>query len=134
LVNTLLRPLIVWLLLLALPCQGMAAAMVACTHRMPAHAMPAHQQHQQQADDAQLPPCHPAAPVADDVWQAEAAHAGGAKCGACAACGIGSAVLPASLPGLAAHAPAGVSLAFADSGLPSVHLAQPERPPRQHRA
>ena len=128
--NTLLRSLIVWLLLLAVPYQGLAvAAMVACApqHGMPARAMaPA-----QPVQEAQRPPCHEAAPTADaGAQEAERPHAGSAKCGSCSACGIGTAVLPVSLPQLAVHAPASASGACAAGCLPSVHLAQPERPPR----
>ena len=132
--NTLLRSLIVWLLLLAVPYQGMAAAaMVACApaHGMPAHATPAAMQVRQPLQDAQLPPCHEAAPVTQAADQdLEPAQGGAAKCGTCSACGIGTAVLPVSLPELAVHAPASASSACAAGCLPSVDLAQPERPPR----
>ncbi len=127
--NTLLRSLIVWLLLLALPYQGMAAAaMFACA---PGHAKPAQVQLEHQVRDAQLAPCHEAAAVAHvPAPDAQPAHADGDSCGTCAACGIGVAVLPASFPPLAAQAPPVASAVFADSCLASVHLAQPERPPR----
>ena len=136
--NTLLRSLIVWLLLLAVPWQGMAAAaMVACApaHGMPSHAKPAPVQLQQPVQDAQLPPCHEAAPVAQAADQEpEPAQGAAAKCGTCSACGIGTAVLPAHSPELAVHAPASAASPFAAGHLPSVHLAQPERPPRPHLA
>lgn len=126
--NPLLRPLIVWLLLLTLPCQGMAAAaMFACA---PGHAQPAARV-QHQAPDAQRLPCHEAAALAQ-AGEPEPAppHAEGASCGTCAACGIGVAALPASFPPPAAQAPPADSTVFADRRLASVHLAQPERPPR----
>jgi hypothetical protein len=121
-VNTFLRSLIVWLLMLALPYQGVAAAaMAACA---PAQALPT-------AVAAQHPPCHEVAAMAPSGDQQEKqAHAGNARCAHCAACVVGAAVLPAGLPPLAVHAPPVASHPAADSGLPSVHLAQPERPPR----
>ncbi|MGJ9419601.1 hypothetical protein ACHAC9_17860 [Massilia sp. CMS3.1] len=112
--NTLLRSLIVWLLLLAMPYRGMAAAdMVACApaHGMPAHAKQAAMQVRQPLQDAQHPPCHEAAPVTRAADQEpEAAQDGAAKCGTCSACGIGTAVLPVGLPQLAVHAPASASV------------------------
>jgi hypothetical protein len=124
-VNTLLRSLIVWLLMLALPWQGAAAAaMLACG--------PAQQQQQQhQRHDGARPPCHESAMAAHSVdKQEKQAHAGSAKCAHCAACSIGAVALPASLPPLAVHARPVAAHPGADSRLPSVHLAQPERPPR----
>lgn len=134
--NIFLRSLIVWLLLLAVPSQGMAAvAMGACLPQhgvpMPApaqlmsvHAMPA-QMH------SVKPPCHEAAvPEAAPEHEQPAPHHKAGKCGTCSACGIGSAVLPTFLPHLAAHAPAAAASPTATRHLPSVHLAQPERPPR----
>jgi hypothetical protein len=121
-----LRSLIVWLLLLALPYQGMAAAsMLACAPQpLPAQAM--HRMHA-----APVPPCHQeaAAPGARDEGQ-QTPHGGSVKCASCAACAIFAALLPASVPDLACHAPAASAHAFAAGGLPSVCLAQPERPPR----
>jgi hypothetical protein len=128
LVNTLLRSLIVWLLLLAVPYQGMAAAaMLACA---PAPAKLA-----QQAEKAQHPPCHEAAaPDADTDQKPPAPHGKPGKCASCAACPIGTAVLPARLLALAAHAPATATAPAAAGYLPSVHLDQPERPPRHRLA
>jgi len=131
-VNTFLRSLIVWLLLLAVPSQGMAAvAMGACLPQhgvpmpAPAHAMPA------QMHSAEQPPCHEAAMrTAAPEHEQPAPHHKAGKCGTCSACGIGSAVLPTFLPHLAAHAPAAAASPAATRHLPSVHLAQPERPPR----
>ncbi|KQQ89225.1 hypothetical protein [Massilia sp. Leaf139] len=126
-----LRPLIVWLLLLALPYQGLAAAaMAACgtAHGVP---MPAASGHVQHTVEQAQPPCHEAAPaVTAEEREAAPLHADGASCGTCSNCGIGSAMLPAGLTALVSHAPAGASTAFADRPLPSVHLPQPERPPR----
>jgi len=125
-VNTFLRSLIVWLLLLAVPLQGMAAvAMGAC---LPQHGVPV--QVMSETHSA-TPPCHEAvmATAASEHEQPAPHHKAG-KCGTCSACGIGSAVLPTFLPQLAAHAPAAAASPAATRHLPSVHLAQPERPPR----
>jgi hypothetical protein len=128
-VNTFLRSLIVWLLMLALPYQGVAAAaMAACA---PAQAMPIAVSAQHRMQTAQHPACHEVAAMAPSGDQQEKpAHAGSARCAHCAACGVGAAVVPAGLPPLAVHAPPVASHPAADSGLPSVHLPQPERPPR----
>jgi hypothetical protein len=82
-------------------------------------------------DAAQLPPCHQAASTAQpDDPGAKSAHGGALKCASCATCGIFATALPASFPALACHAPSGAAFAAAERRLPSVHLAQPERPPR----
>jgi hypothetical protein len=138
-VNTLLRSLIVWLLMLALPYQGLAAA--AMVAYAPAHGKPVpapatpKAQHAQQAQHAQYemgrPPCHETASKVDAAGKGgHTAHGAAATCGNCAACGIGAAALPVSFPALAASPPPVVSILVADNWLPSVHLAQPERPPR----
>jgi hypothetical protein len=130
-VKNLLRLLTVWLLILALPCQGMAAATMRVYAPVP--ALPAMHQMEQadQVDDMQLPPCHQAAFKAQgDDHEPRPAPGGAHKCASCAACAIFAAVLPASAPALARHAPPGAACASAEHRLPSVHLAQPERPPR----
>jgi hypothetical protein len=130
-VNTLLRSLIVWLLMLALPWQGMAAAaMVGCAPA-PLPAVSVHAAH-----EAARPPCHDGMAMHDSAVQPEQPerkaathHGGAAKCAACAACGI-AAVLPAALPPFAPAPPPSLSSLTAERVLPSVHLDQPERPPR----
>jgi len=133
-VKNLVRLLTVWFLLLAVPFQGAAAA--AMLPRAPAPALPAmpaaaHAMHQMA--EAELPPCH--RPAATDrgeqqQQQHQTPHGGAASCASCAACAIFSAMLPASVPALASHAPPGATCDAAEQRLPSVHLAQPERPPR----
>jgi hypothetical protein len=119
----------VWLLILAVPCQGMAAAAMRAS--APAQPMPAMQHAMPQMDDAQMPPCHQAASTAQAGDQgAKPAPGGALECASCAACAIFAAVLPASTPALACRAPAGAACASAEQRPPSVHLAQPERPPR----
>lgn len=126
--KNLLRLLTVWLLILALPSQGMAAATMRAY--APAQALPAMQHAVGQMDEA-LPPCHQAAfksPAGDQ--QTKPSPGGAPKCASCAACAIFAAVLPAHIPAVACHAPRGAACASAEQRLPSVHLAQPERPPR----
>ena len=130
--NTLLRSLIVWLLMLALPWQGMAAAaMVGCAPApLPAVSMHA-------AHGAARPPCHEGMAMQDKATQqAEQPeqksgphHGSAAKCAACAACGI-AAVLPAAFSPFAPAPPPRLLALLAERVLPTVHLDQPERPPR----
>jgi len=126
-VKNLLRLLTVWLLLLAVPFQGAAAAAMFPRAPAPAHAM-------HQMAEAELPPCHRGAATDSSdgrqQQQHQTPHGGAASCASCAACGIFSAMLPASFPALASHAPPGATCDAAEQRLPSVHLAQPERPPR----
>ncbi|QNA99689.1 hypothetical protein [Massilia sp. Se16.2.3] len=96
--NTTLRTLIVWLVLLALPFPGFAsAAMLGCAAghgaRTVAAAAPhgdAHAEHMQAMatgmDHAAMAAMH------DD---AAGTHHGAGKCSACAACSIGAAIVPA---------------------------------------
>ena len=124
--KNLLRVLTVWLLLLAVPFQGVATAAMLARAAAPAHAM-------QQMAEAELPPCHRDAATANSQGkhqQRQTPQGGAASCASCAACGIFSAMLPASFPALASHAPPGATCDAAEQHLPSVHLAQPERPPR----
>ena len=136
--NTLLRSLIVWLLMLALPWQGMAAAaMVGCAP-VPVPAVSMHAMH-----DAARPPCHEGKAIQDSARQQAAQpeqpeqpeqksgthHGSAAKCAACAACGI-AAVLPAAFPPFAPVPPPRLPALLAERVLPTVHLDQPERPPR----
>lgn len=130
--NTLLRSLIVWLLMLALPWQSMAAAVMLGCAPAPLPAVSVHVVH-----DAARPPCHEgmamhgsAAQQAKPPKQESGTHHGSAvKCAACAACGI-AAVLPAVFPPFAPAPPPSLAALPAERVLPSVHLDQPERPPR----
>jgi len=132
LVNTLLRTLTLWLVLLAVPFQGFAsAAMLGCAtgHMAPAPAAPTaagmdHAQHGMHGGE------HHAmgAPDAGDGHSMQ--HHGNAKCGACSACSIGAAIAPAPVPAVPVHAPPRLAAPFSAGLLPSVDLALPERPPR----
>lgn len=129
----LVRLMLVWLMLLAIPFQGIAsAAMLSCVHDAPgapshtAGAVPA---------SASAGHCHDAAPQATPAMHhADAAshdgHDHDSRCSACAVCCMGAAIAP--LPAVAG-APAAAALlhvATANHRLPAVDLALPERPPR----
>jgi len=135
-VNFIHRSLLVWLLLLALPFQGFAAAgMLARGPSMPmsmhgqagvhattpmAKAMEAHGGH-----------CAGHAPQAvqqHDRLQQDGHHGG--KAGACADCCAGAAMAPAVLPALVLAPPHFISIPFRAGHVPSVDPALPERPPR----
>ncbi|MET0983727.1 MAG: hypothetical protein ABWY02_16595 [Telluria sp.] len=139
--NTILRSLIVWLVLLAVPFQGFAsAAMLACG---PGHAAPAglapdvhHGMHDGVHNAAPDMSGHDHAAMTHNMMHdspgehGAPGHGNGHTCSACSACSIGAAIAPTVLPALAAHAPPLPSVAVADRHPPSVHLALPERPPR----
>jgi hypothetical protein len=118
-VNTVLRSLFVWLLLLALPVQGMAAATRMLPHvAAPAATAAAHTAHH----------CHDVA-VSADADQAADAHHPDKHHGACADCCIVVAPLPAPLVPPAC-APPSVAIPFHAGHAASVDPALPERPPR----
>ncbi len=121
--------MLVWLLTLALPLQGLAASMRLSCHAAPVPAMPA-------SDEAT--PCHQAEahPTAAATGEAEAARTGAtgpanhAGCIACAACHGVAAALPAPVTLPSAEAPS----VAPDSRVPSAALPYitdgPDRPPR----
>jgi hypothetical protein len=130
------RSLLVWLLLLALPFQGFAAAGMLA--RGPSMSMSMHEP----AD------AHAAAPMAK-AMAAHGAHCAahaqpagqqhdaplqdghhGGKAGACADCCAGAAMAPAVLPALVLAPPHFISIPFRAGHVPSVDPALPERPPR----
>jgi hypothetical protein len=122
-VLTLFRSLILWLALLAVPFQGFAAAaMLPCAPPAHAHGAAGHGHpalHQHAAHDAD----------ADADAAAGHGHHAGAKCGTCAACCVGAAIAPPSLPAVASIAPQSLSIPFDIGYLPSVHPTLPDRPP-----
>jgi hypothetical protein len=151
------RSLLLWLLLLAIPFQGVASAgmllcapgpgpaqasapLMAAGHdhaAMLAAAAEAHAAHGQvQADgadsaDGGAPGGHGAhdGHNAHDARDAHDAH-GPAKCGTTGACCVGAALAPA-LPGvLPVMAASSQSIPFYSGQLPAVDLALPERPPQ----
>lgn len=125
-----LRALCVWLMMLALPFQGMAAASL--RHCGPAHEATApaavsaghdHARHHHASESSASGSGHGA--------QAVAAKAG--SCSACAAC-CAAAAPPASLPLLAEPALAGFEPPTLQVSVLPFLTAGPERPPRAHLA
>jgi hypothetical protein len=125
-VKSLLRILFVWLVLLAVPLQGFAAAAAfGCAHGAPAHGMQAHETMRQPAMQHGHA-CH--------QHHAAKADAHDGKCGNCAACCAGAAIAPPvmSVAGLATESS---HYLIADAGpVPSADPDHPERPPRLARA
>ena len=129
--KSLFRSLLVWLMLLTLPFQGIAsAAMLTCAHGP-----------MQQATVAMTAPAPDAASVeghchepAIDAGNQHASphdqHDSDGRCSACADCCIGAALAPApALIAAPSSAPA-VLVALVARHLAKVDLALPERPPR----
>lgn len=104
-----LRSLLVWLLLVVLPCQGLAvAAMLPGSSPMAAPAGPSCERH---------PLRH----------RHDHAHA---RCAACAACCAGFAPAPAPVRAPLAGGPAHVAIPFRAGYMTSTDPALPDRPPR----
>ena len=121
--NTVLRSLFVWLLLLALPFQGLAAARMLPSVGTPAAMTAAH--------------AAPAAQSCHDMAAAHAAQAGKAAGGdrhdnhrgTCPGCCIAVALAPAPLVP-PAFAPPSAAIPFRAGHVASVDPTLPERPPR----
>ena len=131
------RSLLVWLLLLALPFQGFAAAGMLA--RGPSMSMPMHEK----ADAHAATPMTKAMQTHGGHCAGHAQQAGqkhdatpqqnghhGGKAGACADCCAGAAMAPAVLPALVLAPPHFISIPFRAGHVPSVDPALPERPPR----
>ncbi|MGF6181463.1 hypothetical protein ABIB42_002476 [Massilia sp. UYP32] len=124
------RLLFVWLMLLAIPFQGIAsAAMLACAHDAPqgtqqaAHATPHH--------DAASSPCHETQKMRDGASDlAQDTHDHDGNCSACTVCCMGAAMAPAASLDPPAPSLAKALLVAATGRLAAVDLALPERPPR----
>lgn len=124
--KTVVRYLIVWLMLLALPFQGIAsAAMLTCAHGSMRQAAPQHDAALNQGH------CHEqAVSVAAPAAHHGDAHDHDGRCSACADCCTGAALAPASTPGVAAPDAPAIFHHAAAGHLAAVDLALPERPPR----
>ncbi|WP_426193877.1 hypothetical protein [Massilia sp. DWR3-1-1] len=131
--NILVRSLLVYLLLLALPFQGVAmATMLPCAPAQVAPSMAPHHDHQamlamQRAAHA---PAATGAIVAAAADGGSCAHAAG-KCDACAACCLGAMVC--ATVHVALDSPRGAAIAFDTGFVAAVALALPERPPQASR-
>jgi hypothetical protein len=129
-VHVCLRRAFVWLLLLAIPFQGIASAgMLACTHAAKQHssvtAVSAPHGMAAGADH-----CHDAGPQVTKATDHAPTDHDQERCSACAACCIGAAMAGApTIP--AAPQTLSTRLIEAATGRPeAVDLALPERPPR----
>jgi len=133
-VNTVRRFLIVWLLVLALPFQGVASAgMLLCAPALP--SAPVAPQAIPHAMDGKP---HDHAAMLKAMAAAEPRHDGhghdgrsqDGKSRTCADCCVGAAMAPAMLPVLALAPPQFISIPFRAGHVPSVDPTLPERPPR----
>ncbi|TFV94807.1 hypothetical protein E4K72_18455 [Oxalobacteraceae bacterium OM1] len=143
--NRTLKLLLIWLMMAALPVQGMAAVLkLSCASRHHAiaataahahdadHAMHAHAGHHAAGADMQA---HDDGSHGDHgVHKADKSDKSDARCSACAACGFGAAAPPPALTWAPQFA-----VATATSFLPAVPTPEPrasglERPPRLHSA
>lgn len=127
----LVRTVLVWLMLLAIPFQGIAsAAMLTCAHnasQMRQHAAPvAHA-------DASPGHCHESEPqraVHASHDQSSDKHDHESRCSTCAACCMGAAMAPAPTVTPAPQSSPARLYAAPTGRLAAVDLALPERPPR----
>lgn len=144
--NAIFRPLLVWLLLLALPFQGVAAAsMRPCVAVASSAAAPMgapghdHAAMLRAQADAAHGPGQPSAAYGGaghgacdghDGHDSHDGHDGRHGGGSCASCCIGAAMAPTVPPRLALARPEFISIPFQPGHLPSVDPSLPERPPR----
>lgn len=143
--KTLLKSLIVWLMLLAIPFQGFASAtMLVCApmHSVPQIAAMAKASAIQRDHHATSSAAvtgehgHHAASTKAHASQAEtddrssAHHDAGSKCHACATCCFGASMTPSYAARIAAEAQHVALISFEVDRVASVDLAHPERPPQ----
>jgi uncharacterized protein YpuA (DUF1002 family) len=143
-VRTLLKSLIVWLLLLAIPFQGFASAtMLVCAPMQSVPQTitafsPSTMQHDHRAmlsrAGTEALRIHNAS-VTAKVSQAEAGHQtthhhAGGKCNSCATCCFGASMAPTFTSVVAAEAQNFAVISFEVDHVASVDLALPERPPQ----
>jgi hypothetical protein len=130
-----MRILVVWVMLLMVPFQGLAAAgMLPCAPSMPASAMPAG------GHD------HAAMLAAQQAGHAHAEHAGHTAtaghgdvsaahhCGGASPCCVGAAIAPSLPHALSGPRLTGKLVPLQAAAPAAVDLAAPERPPRPHLA
>jgi hypothetical protein len=121
-VKTVLKSLLVWVLLLAVPFQGFASAtMLMCAPMQPATAAAPHDHGAMLAAQA--------AGHDHSTGQSAAGHHAKGKCNACAACCFGAAMPPSHFSRVPVEAQS-FAVDPVDAGfVPAVDLAFPERPP-----
>lgn len=130
--KAILKVLIVWITLLAVPLHGVAsAAMFPCAP--PLTAAPHDHDDDGMADDANLANAdahHVHAALDAHSDHAPSAHHHAGKCAACATCGSCVAMAPSFIAVLPVSAAPSITVPFNQHLLQSVDLALPERPPR----
>jgi hypothetical protein len=126
-----LRSLIVWLVLLAVPFQGFAAAAaLPCAPATLAVTVHAHQAPGAMHDHgAMMHHGHGGHAAAASAHHDGPGHHAGAKCGSCAACWVGAAMMPA-IAALGLQPASSATIPFAAGHLPAYHPSLPDRPPR----
>jgi hypothetical protein len=136
-VKSIVRSLLVWLLLLALPFQAFASASMlpSAGQVKSAEAETVHE-----GPAADMPPCHrqmmnatgqdhTARPAMASMHDDHAGQHAKGKCGTCAACCVGAAMAPGLPTALALPPPGNASIPFRAGHLPSVDPVLLERPP-----
>jgi hypothetical protein len=132
-VKAILKVMVVWITLLAVPLQGFASAtMSLCAP--PAVAAQIDHDHASIADDIDPSVAHVHGDHAAADMQADddhpPAHHHKAKCAACATCGACVSMAPSFVDVLPVPPLTSMTVPFDQQLLPSVDLALPERPPR----
>jgi hypothetical protein len=129
-VRTILRSLLLWLVLLAVPFQGFAAAtMLPCAPAKAASLAQAHGDHAMHHAGAQPAMRHHAQFQHNDHDNAAHPDHAKGKCASTASCCVGAAMAPALPAGFALAAPPSMTVPFRAGHVPSVHPPVPERPP-----
>ena len=142
-VKIVLKSLIVWFLLLAVPFQGFASATMLFCAPLPARdpvaavvtAPSQHHDHaamlasQHAVDGPTLSAEHAATPHGA-THPSTASHHDGSKCNSCAACCFGASMPPSASVRIAVIAQQYAAVPFDTSAVPAVELALPERPPQ----
>jgi hypothetical protein len=138
-VKILLKSLIVWLMLVAIPFQGFASAtklVCAPMQSSPqiakmAEASAGHHDHHATVNAAQLDePDHHTATQADSDDHTAAHHHTGGKCNSCATCCFGAAMASSYASRVLAEVQHVTKFPFELDRVASVDLALPERPPQ----
>jgi hypothetical protein len=134
-VKAILKVLIVWMILLAVPLQGFASATMSLCAPSSAAAQHDHD-HESMADDADASGAHAHGEDAGPDMQTDhhpATHHHTAKCTTCSTCGSCASMVPSFIAVLPVSASPSITVPFDQGILPSVYLALPERPPRADR-
>jgi hypothetical protein len=131
-VKNLLKILVVWLTLLAVPLQGFAFATMPLCAPISAAAEDHDHDHESMVDDVSDVHAHDDQEAADmqSDHQHPAAHHHKAKCAACATCGSCVPMAPSFTSVVPPSASLSLTVALDQRILTSVDLALPERPPR----